>query len=114
MNAYQPREEGTFISGAAAQACLGRMKVDSSKEGAINGARYVCHLRQRPHMTMVGDSFSSVRIVSVLYQPQAIAGRAVTVLTNTPTRSAQSSPGDMQGIAIIEPILANGCPQAWG
>ncbi len=27
-------------------------------------------------------------------------------MTNTPPRSAQSAPGGMQGIAIIEPILA--------
>jgi CO/xanthine dehydrogenase Mo-binding subunit len=32
--------------------------------------------------------------------------RGVTVLTNTPPRSAQSAPGGMQGVAIIEPILA--------
>src|SRR2546428_13083839 len=32
--------------------------------------------------------------------------RGVTVLTNTPPRSAQSSPGGLQGIAIIEPIIA--------
>ncbi len=32
--------------------------------------------------------------------------RAATVLTNTPPRSAQSAPGGMQGIVIIEPIIA--------
>src|SRR3981189_2950815 len=32
--------------------------------------------------------------------------RGVTVLTNTPPRSAQSSPGGLQGITIIEPIIA--------
>jgi CO/xanthine dehydrogenase Mo-binding subunit len=32
--------------------------------------------------------------------------RGVTVLTNTPPRSAQSSPGGLQGIVIIEPIIA--------
>ena len=32
--------------------------------------------------------------------------RGVTVMTNTPPRSAQSAPGGMQGIAIMEPILA--------
>src|SRR6202011_5281094 len=32
--------------------------------------------------------------------------RGVTVLTNTPPRSAKSSPGGLQGIAIIEPIIA--------
>jgi hypothetical protein len=28
------------------------------------------------------------------------------MLTNTPPRSAQSSPGGMQGIAIMEPVIA--------
>src|SRR5208282_881790 len=49
---------------------------------------------------------SSGRIVSLLYQPQAMRWRGVTVLTNTPPRSAQSSPGGLQGIVIIEPIIA--------
>ena len=55
---------------------------------------------------MVGDAFSSGRIVSLLYQPQAMRWRGVTVLTNTPPRSSQSSPGGMQGIALMEPVLA--------
>ena len=32
--------------------------------------------------------------------------RGVTVLTNTPPRRAQSQPGGMQGIMMIEPVLA--------
>src|SRR5258708_19607964 len=45
-------------------------------------------------------------MVSLLYQPPAMRWGGVTVLTNTPPRSAQSSPGGLQGIAIIEPIIA--------
>src|SRR5208337_429693 len=52
------------------------------------------------------DGASSARIVSLLYQPPAMRWRGVSVMTNTPTRSAQSAPGGMQGITIIEPILA--------
>ena len=32
--------------------------------------------------------------------------RGVSVLTNTPPRRAQSQPGGMQGIVLMEPILA--------
>src|ERR1019366_9457614 len=32
--------------------------------------------------------------------------RGLSVLTNTPPRSAQSAPGGMQGIALMEPLLA--------
>src|SRR5271166_5390719 len=53
-----------------------------------------------------GDVPQSGRIVSLLYQPQAMRWRGATVLTNTPPRSAQSSPGGLQGIVIIEPIIA--------
>ena len=49
---------------------------------------------------------SSGRIVSLLYQPPAMRWRGVTVLTNTPPRVSQSAPGGMQGIAIMEPMLA--------
>jgi xanthine dehydrogenase molybdenum-binding subunit len=45
-------------------------------------------------------------MVSLLYQPQAMRWRGLTVLTNTPPRRAQSSPGGLQGISIIEPIIA--------
>ena len=46
------------------------------------------------------------RIVSLLYQPEAMRWRGVTVLTNTPPRGAQRAPGGMQGIALMEPMLA--------
>ena len=54
----------------------------------------------------MGDAGSSGRIVSLLYQPQAMRWRGLTVLTNTPPRGAQSAPGGMQGIAIMETALA--------
>jgi CO/xanthine dehydrogenase Mo-binding subunit len=53
-----------------------------------------------------GDAPTSGHMVSLLYQPEAMRWRGVTVLTNTPPRSAQSSPGGLQGITIIEPIIA--------
>jgi CO/xanthine dehydrogenase Mo-binding subunit len=58
-----------------------------------------------------GDGGSAARIVSLLYQPQTMRWRGVTVMTNTPPRSAQSAPGGMQGIAIIEPVLAKAARQ---
>jgi xanthine dehydrogenase molybdenum-binding subunit len=53
-----------------------------------------------------GDGGSCGGITSLLYQPPAMRWRNVTVATNTPPRSAQSAPGGMQAIAIMEPILA--------
>jgi len=98
------REEETFI-GRARPGFQGRMKVGFSKEGRITALDMFVICDNGPY-DAVGDAPSSGRIVSLLYQPQAMRWRGVTVLTNTPPRSAQSSPGGLQGIVIIEPIIA--------
>jgi xanthine dehydrogenase molybdenum-binding subunit len=98
------REEETFI-GRARPSFQGRMKVGFSKEGRITALDMFVICDNGPY-DAVGDAPSSGRIVSLLYQPLAMRWRGVTVLTNTPPRSAQSSPGGLQGIVIIEPIIA--------
>jgi len=98
------REEETFI-GRARPSILGRMKVGFSKEGRITALDMFVVSNNGPYERM-GDIPASGRIVSLLYQPQTMRWRGVTVMTNTPPRSAQSSPGGMQGITIIEPIIA--------
>jgi xanthine dehydrogenase molybdenum-binding subunit len=98
------REEETFI-GRARPSILGRVKAGFSKDGRITALDMFVISNNGPYERM-GDIPSTGRIVSLLYQPEAMRWRGVTVLTNTPPRSAQSSPGGMQGIAIVEPILA--------
>jgi CO/xanthine dehydrogenase Mo-binding subunit len=98
------REEETFI-GRARPGFQGRMKVGFSKEGRIMALDMFVISNNGPYDAQ-GDGPSSGRIVSLLYQPLAMRWRGVTVLTNTPPRSAQSSPGGLQGIVIIEPIIA--------
>jgi xanthine dehydrogenase molybdenum-binding subunit len=98
------REEETFI-GRARPGFQGRMKVGFSKEGRILAVDMFVISDNGPYDAQ-GDAPTSGRMVSLLYQPQAMRWRGVTVLTNTPPRSAQSAPGGMQGISIIEPIVA--------
>lgn len=98
------REEETFI-GRARPGFQGRMKVGFSKEGRITAVDMFVVSDNGPYDAQ-GDVPTSGRIVSLLYQPQSMRWRGVTVLTNTPPRSAQSSPGGLQAIAIIEPIIA--------
>jgi xanthine dehydrogenase molybdenum-binding subunit len=98
------REEETFI-GRARPSMLGRMKAGFSKDGRIIALDMFVIANNGPY-DAVGDSPSSGRIVSLLYQPQAMRWRGATLLTNTPPRSAQSSPGGMQGIVIMEPVIA--------
>ncbi|MCM3873598.1 MAG: xanthine dehydrogenase family protein molybdopterin-binding subunit [Pyrinomonadaceae bacterium] len=98
------REEETYI-GRARPGFQGRMKVGFSRDGRITALDMFVVSDNGPYDAQ-GDVPTSGRIVSLLYQPQAMRWRGVTVLTNTPPRSAQSSPGGLQGIAIIEPIIA--------
>ena len=98
------REEETYI-GRARPGFAGRMKIGFSKEGRITALDMFVVSDNGPYDAQ-GDAPTSGRIVSLLYQPQAMRWRGVTALTNTPPRSAQSSPGGLQGIAIIEPIIA--------
>ena len=98
------REEETFI-GRGRPSIIGRMKAGFSKEGRITALDMFVVSNNGPYERQ-GDVPSSGRIVSLLYQPQTMRWRGVTVLTNTPPRSAQSSPGGLQGIVIIEPIIA--------
>ncbi len=98
------REEEHCI-GRARPSVLGRMKIGFGKDGRIL-ALDMFTVTNSGGYDAQGDGASGARIVSLLYQPQAMRQRAISVMTNTPTRSAQSAPGGMQGIAIIEPILA--------
>ena len=98
------REEETFI-GRARPSLVGRMKAGFSRDGQITALDMFVISNNGPYDAQ-GDVPTSGRIVSLLYQPQAMRWRGATILTNTPPRSAQSSPGGLQGITIIEPILA--------
>ncbi|HWE50425.1 MAG TPA: xanthine dehydrogenase family protein molybdopterin-binding subunit [Bryobacteraceae bacterium] len=98
------REEETYI-GRARPGFQGRMKVGFSNEGRILALDMFVVSDNGPYDAQ-GDAPTSGHMVSLLYQPLSMRWRGLTVLTNTPPRSAQSSPGGIQGIAIIEPIIA--------
>ena len=98
------REEETFI-GRARPGFQGRMKVGFSGDGRITALDMFVISNNGPYDAQ-GDAPTSGHMVSLLYQPEAMRYRGVTTLTNTPPRSAQSSPGGLQGIVIIEPIIA--------
>src|SRR4029077_17649173 len=103
------REEETFI-GRARPGFQARMKVGFSKEGRITALDMFVISDNGPYDAQ-GDAPTSGHMVSLLYQPQAMRWRGLTLLTNTPPRSAQSSPGGLQGITIIEPIIAKAARQ---
>jgi xanthine dehydrogenase molybdenum-binding subunit len=98
------REEEHFI-GRARPSVDGRAKIGFDKDGKITAVDMFTVTNSGAYDAS-GDGATAGRITSLLYQAPAMRWRGVSVMTNTPTRSAQSAPGGMQGIAIIEPILA--------
>jgi CO/xanthine dehydrogenase Mo-binding subunit len=98
------REEEHYI-GRARPSLVGRAKIGFDKTGKITALDMLTVCNSGAY-DATGDGGSAGRIVSLLYQAPAMRWRGVTVMTNTPTRAAQSAPGGMQGIAIIEPILS--------
>ncbi len=103
------REEEHFI-GRARPSLIARVKVGFAKDGRITAVDMYT-VTNAGSYDASGDGGSAARIISLLYQPQSMRWRGVTVMTNTPPRSAQSAPGGMQGIAIIEPVLAKAARQ---
>lgn len=98
------REEEHFI-GRARPGFNGRMKVGFASDGRITALDMFVICNNGPY-DAVGDANTSGNIVSLLYQPLSMRWRGTTVLTNTPPRGAQSSPGGMQGIVIMETIVS--------
>ncbi len=98
------REEEHYV-GRARPSLHGRIKAGFTKEGRITALDMFVVCDNGPY-DPVNDANNSGRIVSLLYQPEAMRWRGVTVVTNTPPRSAQSQPGGMQGVVLMEPLLA--------
>src|SRR5579883_581195 len=98
------REEEHFI-GRARPSLQGRLKVGFTKQGRITAVDMFVILDNGPYDPQ-GDANNSGRMLSLMYQPEAMRWRGVTVLTNTPPRLSQSQPGGFQGIALMEPVLA--------
>jgi len=98
------REEEHFI-GRARPGIRGRVKIGFAKDGKITAVDMFL-VSDAGSYGSNGDGGSCGSITSLLYQPPAMRFRNVTVATNTPPRSAQSAPGGMQAIAIMEPILS--------
>jgi CO/xanthine dehydrogenase Mo-binding subunit len=98
------REDEHYI-GRARPGLHARAKVGFAKDGRITALDLFVIAENGPY-DQVGDGRSAGDVISLAYQPKAMRWRGLAVLTNTPPRGAQRAPGGMQGIAIMEPILA--------
>jgi CO/xanthine dehydrogenase Mo-binding subunit len=103
------REEEHSIGGGR-PAVHGRMKVGFTKEGRITAVDLFTVVEGGPYGPG-NDGNTASRFASLLYQPEAMRWRGVTAITNTPPRRAQSQPGCMQGIVLMEPVVAKAARQ---
>jgi xanthine dehydrogenase molybdenum-binding subunit len=97
------REEEHAVGGAR-PALHGRMKVGLTKEGRITAIDMYTVVEGGPYGPG-GDGNSAGRFASLMFQPEAMRWRGVTAITNTPPRRAQSQPGGMQGIVLMEAVI---------
>ena len=104
------REEEHYI-GRARPGILARVKVGFRKDGRITALDLFTICDNGPYDAQ-GDCRSAGTIVSLAYQPETMRWRGLTVLTNTPPKTSQRAPGGMQGIGIIEPIIAKAAQEA--
>src|SRR5437667_669023 len=98
------REEEHGIGGAR-PAVHGRMKIGLTKEGRITALDMFTVVEGGPYGPG-GDGNTASRFASLLFQPETMRWRGITAITNTPPRGAQSQPGGMQGIVLMEPLVA--------
>jgi CO/xanthine dehydrogenase Mo-binding subunit len=97
------REEEHYI-GRARTGMVGRARAGFRKDGRITALDLFIVEDNGPYGPM-GDHRSAGNAASLIWQPLAMRWRGVPVLTNTPPRSQQRSPGPMQANAIMEPVV---------
>jgi CO/xanthine dehydrogenase Mo-binding subunit len=97
------REE-EYSFGRARPGFQGWIKMGFRQDGRITAVdMYVVH-SNGPYAGF-WDYQNAGQAVSIVYQPLAMRWRGISVLTNTPPRSAQRGPGENQTAAAIEPFL---------
>ncbi|MGD9905277.1 MAG: xanthine dehydrogenase family protein molybdopterin-binding subunit [Vicinamibacterales bacterium] len=98
------REEEHYI-GRARAGIQGRCKIGFRKDGKILAMDFFTIQDNGPYNPQ-GDHRSAGSMATLTFQPEAYRWRGISVLTNTPPRTSQRSPGGMQMNAIIDPIMA--------
>src|SRR5258708_28368024 len=95
------REEEHGIGGAR-PAVHGRMKVGFTKEGRVTALDMYTVVDGGPYGPG-GDGNTAGRFASLMFQPEAMRSRGVTMITNTPPRRSHLQPGGVLRLALIEP-----------
>jgi len=103
------REEESYI-GRARTNMVARLRAGFAKDGKILALDLFIVQDSGPYGPM-GDHRTGGNAASLIYQPAAMRWRAVNVLTNTPPRTQQRSPGPMQANGICEGVITKAAKQ---
>ena len=102
------REEESYI-GARARTCPAARASASPRTAA--SPRWTSHRAGLRGMDRWATIDRPGNAASLIYQPGAMRWRAINVITNTPPRTQQRSPGPMQANGIMEPIVTKAAKQ---
>jgi xanthine dehydrogenase molybdenum-binding subunit len=103
------REEEHYI-GRARTGMVGRARAGFGKDGRILALDLFIVEDNGPYGPM-GDHRSAGNAASLIWQPLAMRWRGLAVITNTPPRTQQRSPGPMQANGIMEPVVTKAARQ---
>jgi CO/xanthine dehydrogenase Mo-binding subunit len=103
------QEEEHYI-GRVRPAFHGRAKVGFAKDGRILALDLYWLADNGPYEQQ-HDCGTGGRMASLIYQPEAMRFRGLSVVTNTNPTGSQSQPGGMNAVAILEPILSKAARQ---
>ncbi|NQV55047.1 MAG: xanthine dehydrogenase family protein molybdopterin-binding subunit [Rhodospirillales bacterium] len=94
-----------FAIGKGRPGFQGSVKIGFRKDGRILACdMYIVH--DNGPNTGFWDFRNAGNAFSIVFQPEAMRWRGISVLTNTPIRGPQRGPGENQTAAAMEPIIA--------
>jgi CO/xanthine dehydrogenase Mo-binding subunit len=101
MRVSRPEE---YFIGSTRPGFQGRIRMGFRSDGRLLAADLYIVQENGPNQGF-GDYNSAAGAVSIVYTPEAMRFRGVSVLTNTPPRGAQRGPGQNQIATAVEPLM---------
>ena len=99
-----------YAIGKGRPSFQGRVKIGFRKDGRILACdMYIVH--DNGPNTGFWDFRNAGSAFSIVFQPEAMRWRGISVLTNTPVRGPQRGPGENQLAAAVEPIISKAARQ---
>jgi CO/xanthine dehydrogenase Mo-binding subunit len=97
------REEETYI-GRTRPGMQAGVRMGFRKDGRVTAIDAFIVESAGPYRRQ-GDHQNAVNIASLVYQPETVRFRGVSVATNTPPGVSQRAPGGLQSAVLFEPLL---------